>query len=236
MIVYNRSAFGWRLIFRVHGSAVYRSVLPALIAVGFYFVFEYLYDNGRDDRKDLLHPYAVGVLVAGTTFLIVFKLNNSYGRYWEACGNVHQMISKWMDACTHTSVYHMQCDHYNHIKPPSFYDYPELNHLNMTRARERGINFDELNTWFSDDDDDDTHHDHHYDGLRSSVVSGLRNRKKKRRNSGPNISGHFTPSLPRPLRFTISRSFDGRHTSSGSIPDDSNGSVGGVLSDDEAQM
>lgn len=42
-----------------------------------------------------------------------------------------------MDAITHTAVYHMQCDHYNHIKPPVFYDYPHLNEHFLTRDRER---------------------------------------------------------------------------------------------------
>ena len=31
----------------------------------------------------------------------------------------------------------MQCDHYDHIKPPSFYDYPHLNKHFLTRDRER---------------------------------------------------------------------------------------------------
>ena len=42
-----------------------------------------------------------------------------------------------MDATTHTAVYHMQCDHYNHIKPPVFYDYAHLNQHYLTRDRER---------------------------------------------------------------------------------------------------
>lgn len=42
-----------------------------------------------------------------------------------------------MDAVTHTCIYHLQCDHYNHIKPPVFYDYPHLNKHYLTRERER---------------------------------------------------------------------------------------------------
>ena len=42
-----------------------------------------------------------------------------------------------MDATTHTAVYHMQCSHYNQIKPPVFYDYPHLNEHFLTRDRER---------------------------------------------------------------------------------------------------
>ena len=42
-----------------------------------------------------------------------------------------------MDATAHTAIYHLQCDHYDKIKPPSFYDYPDLNSQFMTRDRER---------------------------------------------------------------------------------------------------
>lgn len=75
-----------------------------------YNAIEFAYAQEMEYSRDLSHPYAVGVLVASTTFTIVFKLNNSYGRYWEAVGAVYQVLSKWMDAATHTSVYHMQCD------------------------------------------------------------------------------------------------------------------------------
>eukprot|EP00536_Pseudo-nitzschia_multiseries_P001426 jgi/Psemu1/250553/estExt_Genewise1Plus.C_180172 len=140
MIIYDRSAFGWRLIFRAHGSAVYRSVLPSAIAVAIFFLYRKFNTESTgigNGANDILHPYAVGVLVSSATFLLIFKLSQAYNRYWEACGSTHHFMSKWMDATTHTGSYHMQCDHYNHIKPPSFFDYPQLNALFMTRDRER---------------------------------------------------------------------------------------------------
>ena len=136
MITYNRHAFGLNLIFRVHGSAVYRSIVPSLVAVGFFFLIR-KYSDTKDFGEEIGHPYAIGVLVASTTFLIVFRANQGYSRYWEAAGAIHHMSSKWMDATIHTGVYHMQCDHYAHMKPPSYFDYPELNKLFMTRDRER---------------------------------------------------------------------------------------------------
>ena len=42
-----------------------------------------------------------------------------------------------MDAVMHTAAFHMQCSHYDHIKPPSFFDYPHLNANYLTRSRER---------------------------------------------------------------------------------------------------
>mmetsp|Transcript_6923 Transcript_6923/g.7609 ORF Transcript_6923/g.7609 Transcript_6923/m.7609 type:complete len:695 (+) Transcript_6923:132-2216(+) len=156
MITYERSAYGWRLLFQFHGSAVYRSILPSLVSVALYFLYkEYNIEGKGVGEEDILHPYAVGVLVASSTFLIIFKLNQSYGRYWEACGATNQFMSKWMDASTHTACYHMQCDHYTKMKPPCFYDYPELNSLFMTRDRERS-NFDSVDDEYEQNNNDDT--------------------------------------------------------------------------------
>ena len=188
MITYNRSAFGWKLIFRAHGSAVYRSVLPSLVAVGLYFLLERSRsEDGVDVAEEIDHPYTIGVLVTTSTFLIVFKLNQSYNRYWEACGNTHQFMSKWMDATTHTSIYHMQCDHYTNIRPPCFYHYPELNSLFMTRDRER------MNAPFvhrRGNSNGDKEHD-------NGSGSGLRNRKQTQ----PEISQNLIPDIPPRQRF-----------------------------------
>eukprot|EP00980_Cylindrotheca_fusiformis_P024506 scaffold11977_cov107-Cylindrotheca_fusiformis.AAC.1 len=151
MITYNRSAFGLNLVFRVHGSAVYRSILPSLLSVAIFFLihFRYKYGQQLSDQQELGHPYAIGVLVGSVSFLIVFRASQGYARYWEGATSVFHMMSKWMDATTHSYVYHLQCDHYKDIKPPSFFDYPELNHLFLTRDRERGADY----YAFEDDDD-----------------------------------------------------------------------------------
>jgi predicted membrane chloride channel (bestrophin family) len=137
MINYNRSAFGLNLLFRLHGSAIYRSVLPALMAVALFLCIRIFWYSDGEQGEELAHPYAIGVVVGGTTFLIVFRASQGYSRYWEATGSIYNMMSKWMDATIHTAAYHMQCDHYDHIKPPSFYDYPELDSQFLTRDRER---------------------------------------------------------------------------------------------------
>ena len=89
-------------------------------------------------NEDLGHPYAIGLLVSSTTFLVVFRANNGYNRYWEACTATHHLLSKWLDATTHMAIYHLQCDHYLGIKPPSYFEHPELNQMFLTRDRERG--------------------------------------------------------------------------------------------------
>ena len=190
MITYDRSAFGWKLIFKARGSAFYRSIFPSLAAVIFFYLFRiYITENTGfgEDEKDILHPYAVGVLVTTSTFLIVFKLNQSYNRYWEACGSTFHFMSKWMDATTHTSSYHMQCAHYAGIRPPSYFDYPELNYLFMTRDRERM----------------DVHpvHKHSYNSENGDQKGPqFRNRRQSKRQSSQRQNPDIPP-IPSPKKF-----------------------------------
>ena len=39
----------------------------------------------------------MGALIAALTFLLTFRANFSYNRYWESVTAVHQMHSKWLD-------------------------------------------------------------------------------------------------------------------------------------------
>jgi predicted membrane chloride channel (bestrophin family) len=135
MIVYEKDAFGINLLFRVHGSAVYRAIIPALCSVGFFVIIQFLWDERA--KSEILHPYACGLLIGGITFLIIFRLTQSYGRYWEAASAVFRMQSKFMDGTVHVSNFHMQSAQYDKIKPSRFIDHPELDAEFLTRDRER---------------------------------------------------------------------------------------------------
>lgn len=136
MIEYYKGAYGLNLLFRVHGSATYKALIPGVVSVGIYLAIN---KQWRDNEPLLGHPYGIGVLVSSVSFLIIFRANFSYQRYWEACSAVHHMQSKWMDATVHTGVFHMQCSHYESIKPPNYFDHPELNKCQLTRDRERHL-------------------------------------------------------------------------------------------------
>ena len=80
-----------------------------------------------------------------------------------------------MDAVIHTACYHMQCAHYDAIKPPSFFDYPELNAYYLTRDRERYYEVPPEgssgeNGFDSDDDEDNNHGNQQFDTSRDDVV------------------------------------------------------------------
>ena len=55
MIIYTKNSFGVNLIFRVHGSAVYRAIVPALIAVGFYYFFENVWY--KEPREEVVRRF-----------------------------------------------------------------------------------------------------------------------------------------------------------------------------------
>jgi predicted membrane chloride channel (bestrophin family) len=133
MIQYQKGIFNINLLYRLHGSAIYRAALvPGILSVVIYLLIVYLYpdENLIDD------PTPVSLLVGSVAFLIIFRVNNSYDRYWEACGNVFAMTTRWVDAAAHTACYHLQSEQYNSIKPPSYFDHPQLNACFMTRERE----------------------------------------------------------------------------------------------------
>ena len=145
MITYDRSPFGLNLLFRFSGSAIYRGTIPGLFTVVFYLIIRaYVTDETRDtlDRA-IRHPYAIGILMGSVSFLLVFRVQIAYARYWEAASGVHHFMSKWVDAAMHTAAFHMQCAHYDHIKPPSYFDHPELNAACLSRSRENQSPADE---------------------------------------------------------------------------------------------
>lgn len=128
MIEYYKGAYGLNLLFRWHGSAVYKTIVPGLISVLVYLIQK---QYSRDDKLD--DPYAVGLLVSAISFLIIFRANSSYQRYWGACGDIHHFMSKTLDATVQTAAFHMQCSHYNSTRPPAIFDYPELHGQHLSR-------------------------------------------------------------------------------------------------------
>lgn len=96
MIDYFKGIYGINLLFRIHGSALYKGSLVGILSVLVYYAIELRWNkNSRIDENEnfhhyennesLDHPYGVGVLVSSVAFLIIFRANAGYSRYWEAC-------------------------------------------------------------------------------------------------------------------------------------------------------
>lgn len=114
---------------------MYRAMLPGLVAVLFQIWLAHGFSDVATDEP-IRHPQAIAVLVGSISFLIVFKANQAYSRHWEAYSQVFSMMGRFQDGVQHMMVYHMQSDHFNDMRPPSYFDHPELNGLCLTRDRE----------------------------------------------------------------------------------------------------
>ena len=135
MIEYYRGAYGANLLTRWHGSSLAKAFIPGALGVLLYFILLF-FDNTPDNEEYLNHPYAVGVLVSSVSFLIIFRANYGYQRYWEACTTVHTLMSKWVDTAIFIAVFHLQSEHNKGMRPPNFFDYYDLDGRNLTRDRE----------------------------------------------------------------------------------------------------
>lgn len=84
MITYVNSSFGVRILLRFHGSALWKSLLPALISTIIYFGIFYLFPGGENGLGLLfLHPYPMQAVVTAFTFLLVFRANYRYDIFRE---------------------------------------------------------------------------------------------------------------------------------------------------------
>ncbi|KAL7562995.1 hypothetical protein ACA910_018632 [Epithemia clementina (nom. ined.)] len=137
MIEYDGGSFGIKLLFRLHGSAVFKSLTPAAMSSAIFFAI--LYTTGmkeeQQEHRILEHPYAIGALIAALSFLLSFRADFSYNRYWEAFTAIHEMHSRWMDVGMELAAFHLQSNKYDHSRPPAFGEYPELTCLERERER-----------------------------------------------------------------------------------------------------
>ena len=91
MITYVNGSFGTTILLRVHGSALYKSALPALISTAIFLIMAYTLPSSKvflsaaknippdeEPVKLFLHPYPMQALVTAFTFLLVFRANYRY--------------------------------------------------------------------------------------------------------------------------------------------------------------
>mmetsp|Transcript_16833 Transcript_16833/g.31880 ORF Transcript_16833/g.31880 Transcript_16833/m.31880 type:complete len:680 (+) Transcript_16833:161-2200(+) len=147
MIVYGRGAQIYETLFRIHGSALYKGVLPGLISTSILLILVLTSSEPSYDLSNrwFTHPYPISAMLAAFTFLLTFKCSFSYNRYWEACSSVFQMQSKWLDAGLQLAAWHLQSNRYMNIKPPTFGEHPDLNSvLRKRKVVNRVMSPDEL--------------------------------------------------------------------------------------------
>ena len=123
MITYEANLFGLKNLSRVHGSAAYKVVFPALLSTIIIILF-HRFNLGGDqyfesENRIVQHPFTVGAFIGFFSFLLTFRLNYAYQRYWEGASAIHQMQSKWLDVAMNLASYHYQSDRFDDITPPT---------------------------------------------------------------------------------------------------------------------
>lgn len=100
MIYYRKGYGGFFILFRLVGTSWPFGVIPGLIALGISLALSYitvLDDIIRDRSEFISHPYAFQLFAYLLGFLMVFRTNFAYQRYWEAIGAMQNMAAKWLD-------------------------------------------------------------------------------------------------------------------------------------------
>ena len=83
MIKYNDGAYGLKVLLRLHGSAVFKSLTPAVLSSVVYLIcFHYTDLKAEADGGTPVfdHPYPMGALILAFSFLLTFKMSFSYNR------------------------------------------------------------------------------------------------------------------------------------------------------------
>lgn len=127
MITYSESQFGFNELLRVHGSPIYRVLIPASGSTVFLIILCLYRDTNNIDQQDMGDPFVVGAFVSFFSFLLTIRLNFSYGRYWEGATAVYNMQSKFLDTAMTLAAFHYQTSSFNDIMPPAFGSHPHIN-------------------------------------------------------------------------------------------------------------
>jgi len=212
MIKYNSGSYGFSILFRFHGSAVFKSLLPSLISSVIYLVLDNTVDLQEEGNVLFLHPYPMGALISALTFLLAFRANFSYNRYWEAITAVHQMHSKWLDVGMELGAFHLQSSVYDRVKPPAFGAHPEFNSLERARERLNELTLEELETKLEAMEQDDTI-DEVMRPTPAKLRSFLRRRRRKEKEAAlepkkkPSPK-HQSKPLARKARVSVAKSIN----------------------------
>lgn len=142
-----------------------------------YVLLYHTLDLEDDDNQIADHPYPFGALIAALTFLLAFRANFAYNRYWEAVSAIHQMHSKWLDVGMDLAAFHLQSDRYKDKRPPAFGEHADLTDVNRHRERENETTLEELEEQLNSSMEDET---------RQSLRSRIRRRFSRRRRGDAN--------------------------------------------------
>eukprot|EP00929_Paragymnodinium_shiwhaense_P009070 TRINITY_DN11311_c0_g1_i1.p1 TRINITY_DN11311_c0_g1~~TRINITY_DN11311_c0_g1_i1.p1 ORF type:complete len:655 (-),score=154.30 TRINITY_DN11311_c0_g1_i1:45-2009(-) len=104
MLHYRKGAWGLFILFRWSGVAWPAGIVPGLLSAGIGLALgqiESVETMVLDDNSFLKNPYPFHLYVYMVAFLLIFRTNFAYLRYWESMEALQKMTAKWHDAaCT----------------------------------------------------------------------------------------------------------------------------------------
>lgn len=108
MIIYDKSFWGVALLLRLYGSAFPRSLPAGLLSIVFTTLL-IVFVKEDQLRTWWVHPFPYQVFSSIVGFILVFRCNYGYQRYWEGRTNLQSMMQSWLIA----AIEIMSFDKYN---------------------------------------------------------------------------------------------------------------------------
>jgi hypothetical protein len=216
MIVYESDVFGLRLLLRVHGSAVYKGLIPTLFSTSFLVAIKLLIPwcsiyFDQPSCTPIEHPLIISVLTSFVAFLLTFRLNYAYGRYWDGAQGIHLMLSKWLDSALALAAFGYQNQNYYINQPEPFGKHPHLRRQDIVGGLQKWQLLEEEAKLVYAESLEAGLRKKHYAKLK--FHGKRKNTKEPRREPVPNPRGSLTrsistlrsngttPRIPIPIRF-----------------------------------
>mmetsp|Transcript_37268 Transcript_37268/g.116010 ORF Transcript_37268/g.116010 Transcript_37268/m.116010 type:complete len:398 (-) Transcript_37268:228-1421(-) len=103
MLTYKKGFAGIFLVFRLAGTAWPHGVFPGLLSAGVGLALSLVEETNSvisDEESFVDNPYPYQLFAYLVGFVLIFRTNFSYLRYWEALDAMQRMGAKWLDgAC-----------------------------------------------------------------------------------------------------------------------------------------
>mmetsp|Transcript_38900 Transcript_38900/g.121539 ORF Transcript_38900/g.121539 Transcript_38900/m.121539 type:complete len:417 (+) Transcript_38900:172-1422(+) len=113
MLVYKKGYLGIFLLFRLSGTAWPHGVMPGLISATVGLMLGLLKKVDvvlTDDTQFLVNPYPYQLFTYIVGFILVFRTNFGYARYWDGLDAVQRMGAKWLDGACMAIAFDAQAD------------------------------------------------------------------------------------------------------------------------------
>eukprot|EP00929_Paragymnodinium_shiwhaense_P068888 TRINITY_DN3473_c0_g1_i1.p1 TRINITY_DN3473_c0_g1~~TRINITY_DN3473_c0_g1_i1.p1 ORF type:complete len:424 (-),score=62.82 TRINITY_DN3473_c0_g1_i1:127-1398(-) len=108
MIEYRKGYLGYDLIFRLSGTSWPHGIIPGVASALIGLVLSLIPAIDEvisDETRFCGHPYPYQLFAYLVGFVLVFRTNFGYQRYWEAYDALQRMGSKWLDAALMTVAF-----------------------------------------------------------------------------------------------------------------------------------